>query len=68
MCISMPNLHCFALHAALAAYELASLGRNDVSLAEVHDASAVGEMYETEALGFCEFGGGEYWQRPANPN
>ena len=44
--------------AAQAAYEQASLGPDDVSVAEVHDASALGELLQTEMLGFCEIGGG----------
>jgi acetyl-CoA acyltransferase len=44
--------------AAEAAYEQASLGPDDVSVAEVHDASALGELLQTEMLGFCEIGGG----------
>lgn len=42
------------------AYAEAGLGPDDISVAEVHDASAFGELIETEALGFCRFGeGGE---------
>ena len=44
--------------AAEAAYEQAGLGPDDVSVAEVHDASAFGELLQTEMLGFCEIGGG----------
>jgi acetyl-CoA acetyltransferase len=44
--------------AALAAYRAAGIGPEDVSFAELHDATAVGEVLETEALGFCEIGGG----------
>ena len=44
--------------AAQAAYEQASLGPDDVSVAEVHDASSLGELLQTEMLGFCEIGGG----------
>lgn len=40
------------------AYELAGVGPGDMDLAEVHDASAFGEIRVSEALGFCELGGG----------
>ena len=40
------------------AYEQAGLGPEDMSLAEVHDATAVGELVQVEALGFCELGDG----------
>jgi len=40
------------------AYERAGLGPEDIDLAEVHDASAFGELHQTEALGFCKFGEG----------
>lgn len=44
--------------AALKAYELAGIGPDDVSLAEVHDATAFGEIKHTEALGLCPAGDG----------
>lgn len=44
--------------AALAAYEQAHLGPRDISVAELHDASAFAEILQSEALGFCEFGEG----------
>jgi acetyl-CoA acetyltransferase len=44
--------------AALQAYEQAGVGPGDVSVAEVHDAAATGEILQTENLGFCELGGG----------
>lgn len=40
------------------AYELAGVGPADVDVAEVHDATAFGEVLQTEMLGFCEIGGG----------
>lgn len=49
--------HCTHL-AAKRAYELAGLGPEDVSVAEVHDATAVGEVIQIENLGFCGFGEG----------
>lgn len=41
-----------------AAYEMAGLGPNDIDVAEVHDATAFGELYQTEQLGFCPIGEG----------
>jgi acetyl-CoA acetyltransferase len=49
--------HCTAI-AARRAYERAGLGPADVSVAEVHDATAMGEIIQVENLGFCEFGDG----------
>lgn len=49
--------HCTAL-AARRAYELAGVGPQDVSVAEVHDATAMGEIIQIENLGFCNFGDG----------
>ncbi len=40
------------------AYEQAGLGPADVSLAEVHDATAIGEIIQSEVLGLCEAGAG----------
>ncbi len=50
-------LHCTAL-ASKRAYEIAGVGPQDVSVAEVHDATAMGEIIQTENLGFCAFGEG----------
>lgn len=44
--------------AAQDAYKQAGVGPDDVSVAEVHDASAFGELLQTELLGFCEIGSG----------
>jgi acetyl-CoA acetyltransferase len=49
--------HCTAL-AARRAYEKAGVGPSDVSVAEVHDATAMGEIIQVENLGFCAFGDG----------
>ena len=38
------------------AYGMAGVGPKDVSFAEVHDATAMGEVIQVENLGFCEFG------------
>jgi len=40
------------------AYELSGLGPDAISVAEVHDATAFGELSQSEALGFCELGAG----------
>lgn len=44
--------------AASAAYEMASLGPKDIDVAEVHDATAFGELYQYEKMGFCPEGEG----------
>ena len=44
--------------AAKKAYELAGIGPDDINVAEVHDATAFGEIQQTESLMLCEFGGG----------
>lgn len=44
--------------AALKAYEQAGVGPQDISVAEVHDATAMGEIIQIENLGFCRFGEG----------
>jgi len=49
--------HCTAL-GARRAYEQAGVGPGDISVAEVHDATAMGEVIQIENLGFCEFGEG----------
>jgi acetyl-CoA acyltransferase len=40
------------------AYEIAGAGPEEMDLAEVHDATAFGELHQTEALGFCRPGEG----------
>lgn len=43
------------------AYEIAGIGPKDISLAELHDATAYGELHQAEAMGFCPPGeGGPY--------
>lgn len=44
--------------AAVAAYEQAGLGPDDMHVAEVHDASAMGEIIQAENLGLVQFGAG----------
>ncbi len=40
------------------AYEKAGVGPEDIDVAEVHDATAFGELLQTEELGFCGEGEG----------
>jgi acetyl-CoA acyltransferase len=40
------------------AYEKSGLGPKDIHFAEVHDATAYGELHQAEALGFCPEGEG----------
>ncbi|MFJ7200989.1 MULTISPECIES: thiolase family protein [unclassified Streptomyces] len=47
--------------AALAAYDRAGLGPQDLDVAEVHDATAFGEIQQAENLGFCPIGDGGPW-------
>jgi acetyl-CoA acetyltransferase len=42
--------------AALRAYDRAGIGPADVDVAEVHDATAMGELLNVEALGLAAFG------------
>ncbi len=49
--------HCTA-RAARHAYEMAGVGPDDISVAEVHDATAVGEIIQIENLGLCALGDG----------
>ena len=51
------HLHVSAL-AASRAYEAAGVGPADIDVAEVHDATAMGEIIQVENLGFCPFGDG----------
>ncbi|PKP99645.1 MAG: thiolase [Alphaproteobacteria bacterium HGW-Alphaproteobacteria-13] len=41
---------------AARAYEKAGVGPGDIDVAEVHDASSIGEMIQTEALNLCAAG------------
>jgi acetyl-CoA acetyltransferase len=52
-----PEKHVSRL-AALQAYEIAGIGPNDIDVAEVHDASAMGEIIQTENLGLAPLGQG----------
>jgi len=51
-----PELHCEHV-AANKAYEMAGVGPEDMDLAEVHDATAMGEILHSENLGLVPFGG-----------
>ena len=52
-----PERHVSRL-AARQAYEIAGLGPDDMHVAEVHDASAMGEIIQAENLGLAPPGGG----------
>lgn len=45
-------------HAADLAYERAGVGAEDIDLAEVHDATAYCEIFQSEMLAFCAVGEG----------
>lgn len=40
------------------AYEVAGVGPGDIDTAEVHDATAYGELHQAEVMGFCKPGEG----------
>ncbi|MCK7505372.1 MAG: hypothetical protein MZV70_15685 [Desulfobacterales bacterium] len=40
------------------AYDIAGVGPEDINVAEVHDATAFGELHQCESLGFCKIGEG----------
>jgi acetyl-CoA acetyltransferase len=43
------------------AYEVAGVGPDDISIAELHDATSWGELHQCEVMGFCPMGeGGPY--------
>jgi len=44
--------------AAERAYKLAGIGPQDIDVAEIHDATSFGEIYQAEMLGFCDIGEG----------
>jgi len=44
--------------ASMAAYEVAGVGPEDIGVVELHDATAFGELYQTEQMGFCPVGEG----------
>ena len=48
------------------AYETAGIGPEDVSLAEVHDATSYGELYAIENLGLCPIGEGGPFSEEGN--
>ena len=46
---------------SMEAYNMAAVGPDDISIAELHDATAFGELHQTEVMGFCPVGeGGPY--------
>ncbi len=44
--------------ASIAAFEMSNLGPEDINVAEVHDATAFGELHIMEQIGFCPVGEG----------
>jgi len=40
------------------AYKMAGIGPDDIDVAELHDATAYGELHISETMGFCEIGEG----------
>ena len=44
--------------AANRAYQMAGIGPKDIDVAEVHDATSFGEIFQSEMLGFCSIGEG----------
>jgi acetyl-CoA acyltransferase len=44
--------------AAQACFERAGVGPDDISIAELHDASAIAEILHSENVGFCAYGEG----------
>jgi acetyl-CoA acetyltransferase len=52
-----PHKHVSRL-AALQAYDISGLGPDEMDVAEVHDASAMGEILQSENLGFVPLGEG----------
>lgn len=46
---------------AIATYEEAGVAPRDISVAELHDATAVGEVIQSECLRLCEFGEGGHF-------
>ena len=52
--------------ASKAAYAMAGLGPKDIDVVELHDATAFGELHQTEQMGFCPVGeGGPFAQSGA---
>ena len=47
-----------AKRASKAVYEMAGLTPQDINVAEVHDATAFGEIHQIEQMGFCPIGQG----------
>lgn len=46
--------------AAMRAYDMAGIGPEDISVAELHDASAFAEVQQSEHMGFFEYGAGGF--------
>jgi acetyl-CoA acetyltransferase len=55
--LDQPELH-VGRQASQQAYEIAGIGPDDIDVAEVHDASAMGEIIQAENLGLAPLGQG----------
>lgn len=47
-----------SMRLAKQAYEIAGVGPEDIDVAELHDATAYGELHQCEMVGFCPIGEG----------
>jgi acetyl-CoA acetyltransferase len=52
--------------ASRAAYDMAGIGPEDIGVAEIHDATVFGEIYQSEQLGFCLEGAGGLFAEEGN--
>lgn len=53
--------HDIACRISRKAYDMASVRPQDIDIAEVHDATAFGELHQCESLGFCSLGEGGHF-------
>jgi acetyl-CoA acetyltransferase len=54
--------------AAKKAYEMSGIKPVDIDLAEVHDATSFGIIYQAEMMGFCEMGKGGQFVESGGPS
>lgn len=60
------NVDDICYRASNQAYKMAELGPNDINVVEVHDATAFGEIHQSEQMGFCPIGqGGPFAEKGA---
>ncbi|HME53941.1 MAG TPA: thiolase family protein [Candidatus Lokiarchaeia archaeon] len=52
------KINTIARRTAAAAFSMAGLGPEDINVAEIHDATAFGEIHQIEQMGFCPEGQG----------